>query len=307
MVIQMIFHEIYSAYFNTVTKILAEAVARPLSKKEMREIIEKNAFSESILTIEPALENGQWQLMNPDGSTHIKHAPTLPLTTLQKRWLRAISDDPKIKLFTDEILFPDEKPLFTSKDYTIFDKYSDGDPYTDENYINNFRMILDALKNKYPLKINLISPKKIEKEIIVMPEYLEYSEKDDKFRLIVSGCMYYRTVNVGTIVSLSRFTQPFLPDDSNIFEHDNERSVIFELTDDRNALDRVLLHFAHFKNQTEKIDDKHYLVTVEYLQADEIEILIRILSFGQMLKVIEPDDFVKLIKERLRKQKNCGL
>ncbi len=306
MVIQMIFNEIYSAYFNTVAKILDEATAHPLSKKEMRKIIEKYAFSESILTIEPALVNEQWQLMNPDGSTHIKHAPTLPLTTLQKRWLRAISDDPKIKLFTDEILFPDEKPLFTSENYTIFDKYSDGDPYTDENYIKNFRMILDALKNKYPLKINLISPKKIDKEIIAAPEYLEYSEKDDKFRLIVSGCKYYRTVNVGTIVSCSRFTEPFFPDSSNMFDPE-PRSVVFELTDDRNALERVLLHFAHFKNQTEKIDNKHYLVTLEYLQADETEILIRILSFGQMIRVIEPDDFVKRIKERLIKQKNCGL
>lgn len=302
----MIFNEIYSAYFNTVAKILDEATAHPLSKKEMRKIIEKYAFSESILTIEPALVNEQWQLMNPDGSTHIKHAPTLPLTTLQKRWLRAISDDPKIKLFTDEILFPDEKPLFTSENYTIFDKYSDGDPYSDENYKKNFRTILDALKNKYPLKIYLISPKKIEKEIVIMPEYLEYSEKDDKFRLIVSGCEYYRIVNVGTIVSCSRFTEPFFPDSSNMFDPE-PRSVVFELTDERNALERVLLHFAHFENQTRKIDDKHYLVTLYYLQADEIEILIRILSFGQMIKVIEPDDFVKRIKERLIKQKNCGL
>ena len=303
---QMIFNEIYSAYFNTVAKILSEAVSHPLSKKEIRKIIENNAFSESILTIEPAFENEHWQLISPDGLTQIKHAPTLPLTTLQKRWLRAISEDPKIKLFTDEIYFPEVKPLFTSDSYTAFDKYSDGDPYTDKEYIEKFRTILDALKNKYPLKIKLISPRKGEKEIYAIPEYLEYSEKDDKFRLIVSGCEYYRTVNVGTIVSCSRFTETFYPDAENMFEP-VKCSVVFELTNERNALERVLLHFAHFEKQAEKIDNDHYRVTLFYLQEDETEILIRILSFGQMLKVIEPDSFVKLIKERLIKQKDLGL
>ena len=51
----MIFSELYSAYYNTVASVLRIAVKQPLNKNELRDIVEKNAFGESILNIEPAL------------------------------------------------------------------------------------------------------------------------------------------------------------------------------------------------------------------------------------------------------------
>ena len=39
----------------------------------------------------------------------------------------------------------------------------------------------------------------------VIPEYLEYSEKDDKFRLITSGCRYGHIINLGRIISCKLF------------------------------------------------------------------------------------------------------
>ena len=83
--------------------------------------------------------------------------------------------------------------------------------------------------------------------------------------------------------------------------------MIFELIDERNALERVLMHFAHFEKQAEKIDDQKYKVTLYYDKEDEIEILIRVLSFGQMIRVVQPTAFINLIKNRLSAQKSCGL
>ena len=40
---------------------------------------------------------------------------------------------------------------------------------------------------------------------------------------------------------------------------------------------------------------------------DETEIVIRVLSFGPYVKVLEPESFVNLIKERLISQKSCEL
>ena len=40
-----------------------------------------------------------------------------------------------------------------------------------------------------------------------MPEYLEYSEKDDKFRLVASGCRYGKTINLGRILSCKPFRE----------------------------------------------------------------------------------------------------
>ena len=303
----MIFSELYSAYYNAVASILREAVKRPLSMTEMREIARRSAFGESLLNIEPAITGERWQLIKPDGTTPLKHPPTMPLTTLEKRWLKSVYADPRVRLFTDDTVdFPDVEPLFGPGDYSVFDRYSDGDPYTDENYIRNFRMILDAARNGYPLEIKMRNRRGALVSFLLVPQYLEYSEKDDKFRLVGYRGDHRGTINVARItecVPSKRSVETAAPEDRVSFI----RTLEFTLTDERNALERVLMHFAHFRKQVERVGEREYRVTVEYDRFDETEMVIRILSFGPMIKVTAPERFVELIKERLSEQKSCGL
>jgi hypothetical protein len=301
----MIFSELYSAYYNTVAYVLKTAVKHPLNKNELRSIIEKNAFGESILNIEPAFAEERWQLIRSDGSTSLEHSPSMPMTNLEKQWIKAIYADPRIRLFVDEEdIFPEVKPLFTASDYSVFDKYSDGDPYEDDTYKRTFRLILDAIEKRYPLSIDSTNQKEKLTQMILMPEYLEYSEKDDKFRLRGSGCRYVYTVNLSRIVSCKPYTKPFEINRGKTVLHEMN-TVEFELIDKRNALERILLHFAHFKKQAERIDTDRYRVTISYDKDDENEMVIRILSFGPMIRVTAPQHFVGLIKERLINQKSC--
>ena len=93
----MIFSELYSAYYNAISSIICEIIGGEHSEKELQKIVTERAFSESALTIMPSLKSGKWQLVNSDMTTPLKHMPTMPLTDLQKRWLKAISLDPRIK------------------------------------------------------------------------------------------------------------------------------------------------------------------------------------------------------------------
>ena len=298
----MIFSELYSAYYNTVAGVLRTAVQRPIDKKELRAIVEENAFGESVLNIEPALTEERWQLLRPDGTTPLKHPPTMPLTTLEKRWLKAVWSDPRIRLFTDEdIGLPDVEPLFTQEDFAVFDRYADGDPYTDPDYIRNFRLILKAIKDRTPLRIGMRNRRGTLSRVTILPDHLEYSEKDDKFRLIGRGNRYGDTVNLGRIESCEPAQGPFEACTAPAGRHETG-TVEFELTDERNALERVLLHFAHFGKQAEKTGEKQYKVTVTYDREDETEMVIRILSFGPMVRVTAPQHFTELIRERLKKQ-----
>lgn len=68
----MIFSELYSAYYNAVAEILKKAVKEPINKNDIRNIVGKYAFSESIINIEPALVEEKWQLLLPNGTTPIK-------------------------------------------------------------------------------------------------------------------------------------------------------------------------------------------------------------------------------------------
>lgn len=302
----MIFNEIYSTYFNAVSHILAEAVKNPVDKGKIREIVAKYAFSESIINIEDAFRTQKWQLLMSNGSTPVKNIPDIPVDLLEKRWLKAVSLDPRIKLFNCDIQLDEVEPLFTPDDYYVFDKYSDGDPYEDGEYIKNFQIILKALERSEPLDIHMLNKKSNDIEIIAIPEYLEYSEKDDKFRLIVTGSRNGSVVNLGRIRSCEIYQGEFKNKTSENYQS-KKFSVTLELKDERNSLERVMLHFSHYEKYTEKIDDNNYRVKIYYDKNDETEIIIRVLSFGPLIKVTKPRSFVNYIKKRLISQKKYVL
>ena len=78
--------------------------------------------------------------------------------------------------------------------------------------------------------------------------------------------------------------------------------LVMEIEDRRNALNRVMLHFSHLEKETVRLDDRHYRLTVWYDKDDEAEILIRVISFGPMLRVLEPSHLVERIRMRLARQ-----
>ena len=65
--------------------------------------------------------------------------------------------------------------------------------------------------------------------------------------------------------------------------------------------------FHILKKKTERIDDNRYRITLWYDKDDETEMLIRVIAFGPVLKVIEPERFIGQIKERLLMQKNLNV
>lgn len=97
----MLLHEIYGSYYRTVASILTEAVkgTLTLTKKSMFEMVQRHAFGESFMSIPEGLTGEQWRLIHRDLNTPLKSVPAMPLTLLQKRWMKALLLDPRIQLF----------------------------------------------------------------------------------------------------------------------------------------------------------------------------------------------------------------
>ncbi len=301
----MIFSELYSVYYHTVAKIIEAAFDPETTEKDLQRCIVEAAFSESVFTILPALKSGKWPLLNEDLSPALMHKPTMPLTNLEKRWLKAIAEDPRVKLFGIE--FPDldqVDPMFTREDYKIYDQYGDGDPFEDEKYIKHFRLMLAAIQNNRPVGITMVNRHGKEMRVRFYPKGFEYSVKDDKIRIIATGCRF-KQFNLGRIVNCD-----FYNGDGSWRQKpqvERRKALTLLITDERNALERVMMHFAHFEKQAEHLEDGKYILRLKYYENDETEIVIRVLSFGPYVKVLEPQSFVNLIKERLISQKSCEL
>ena len=306
----MLFSEIYSAYYNTVASIIARAQKGELDSDSIYKIVHESAFPESYLTIGSALETGKWPLIKKDYSTNICNIPTMPLSVLQKQWLKAILADKRFKLFVDDEIkarletdLYGVEPLFTEKDFYLYDKYEDGDPYDDENYVQNFKTVLKAVHQNKKVNVEYTGRFGQTKRFIFLPCKIEYSQKDDKFRCLS------KIKNRHAILNIARIKNCEIADESKseeISEFDlpyyDRTTVTLEIYDDRKAMERMMLAFAHFEKSAIQLDENTYRLTLNYDAFDETELVVRVLSFGPMVKVIEPQRFVDLVKDRITKQ-----
>ena len=304
----MLFSEIYSSYFSTAAAVLAEAAEGTLTEKRLTELVREKAFGESVLTLPGHLKSPEWGLLTPDLKTPLQHVPTMPLTTLQKRWLKALLRDPRIRLFSpSEEGLEDVEPLYGPDTFVYYDRYTDGDPFGDPKYIEHFRTVLSAMREHRRVWIRFESSRPRRNTWACIPYRLEYSAKDDKFRLLTSFPDGRRPLSI----NIARITQCRLGARWEQEEYRplpfREETLVLRLTDERNALERAMLHFSHLEKETKRLDESHYRLTLRYQTEDETELLIRVLSFGPVMEVEAPERFRDLIRDRLRKQKDCRL
>jgi predicted DNA-binding transcriptional regulator YafY len=162
-------------------------------------------------------------------------------------------------------------------------------------------MILKAVREQRRLKITFESGKGYSHKGTYTPRKIEYSEKDDKFRLICCGKYEIATINIARI-SKCQILESFDIDSVKPLKRKKD-NVILHIHDERNALERSMLHFANFEKRTEQIDEKNYKMELSYNTDDETEVLIRVMSFGPMIKAVYPEKYINLIIVRLESQK----
>lgn len=295
------FNEVYGTYFRVVGFILEQAQKGELTTEKINRIVQEQAFGDSYLTIPRSLKDCEWPLLQNDMTTPLQHTPTMPLTILQRRWLKTLLSDKRMQLFdVDCTGLDDVEPLFRQEQFVYFDRYNDGDPYDDPQYKQHFRLLLQAIAEKRRVEITFLNNKNDNMRKKYLPTQIEYSAKDDKFRLkaVCGSSLHY--------VNVARIKECYLLETANaeICEQKApERCKLTALlTDERNALERAMLHFSHLEKTTERLDEKHYRLHLTYDKSDAIEMVIRILSFGPLLQVQEPASFIELLRKRLQKQ-----
>lgn len=326
-----LFDKLYCCYYQAVRQILEESVSSPVSKKRMGEICEAAAFKESALSILPQLtdRDGAWCCLlhrTEDGlfsSALGDKTLKAPLSHLQKAWLSSICQDPRFLLFFTEeerdLIKADIPALYQEEDFYYYDRFQNGDPYSSAMYQEHFRTILAGLSEKRLLKLSYKGKHQLLTDLKVLPVRLQYSSKDDKFRLL---CMRLRkgrkelpyTLNMGKILACSlagkwqtdRDSAPEPPFESpslSVFSQKAAESAVIEIDGRRNSLERCMLKFADYEKHT--IYDKEkgiYTCSIYYDTQDETELLIDLLSFGPVIRVLGPERLVQEIRERVTRQ-----
>ncbi len=297
----MIFHEIYSSYYRVLADILREAQAAPISTAKIHEIIRRHAFSESSQTIPQKLSSGDWPLLENQRS-RLAHIPRRPTSLLEIRWLASILRDPRVQLFLPATESPPDislPPLWKEEDIFYFDRHRGGDPFADLEYIRNFRALLSALREKKQIAVRYVSKKGKPISYHGTVSRVEYSQKDDKFRFLLLAKDRLLTLNAAQIQSTVLLKEPA----ENQAPPAIKKQVVVKILDERQTLNRTMLHFSDLEKITCAEGERTYRMTLSYYPDDEAEILIRLLSFGPFVKVISPAEMVEKVRDRLGKQK----
>lgn len=314
-----LFSEIYNCYYQVLRHLLCTQTA--LTTQQIRNQICGEGFEESMLSIIPKLENGTWNLFQREGDLFLSKLTssfTTPVSSLQKSYLKALLSDPRIRLFINQEqlealhkMLSAVSPLWTQEQFYYYDRFADGDPYENENYRHNFRTLLAAQKNHQYVDIDYNSPNGNRVHHHYVPARLEYSVKNDKFRLLAlkntkNQNMRLEILNISRIQSI-HLTEKKLScaiDLNALIQNSYYREPLkLHIINKRNALERAMLHFANYEKNTTKIDANTYECLIYYNQSMETELLIEVMSFGPMLTVIGNDKFLRSLKARLQRQK----
>ena len=199
----------------------------------------------------------------------------------------------------------DAKKLYQRNFLTCFDQYSDGDDFHDPQYIQHFRDILSAIHGKKLIKISFQTRKDNRITHYFLPTKIEYSAKNNKFRVYVNRYQKRRIVDSG-IINLSQVTLTKLTDitpESFLAVTDKKKQAKIKILNERNAVNRFMLEFAELEKESVFDEDSgECMVSIKYDEQNENEIIIRLLSFGSVVEVLSPCDFRRKIKERVDRQ-----
>ena len=300
-----IFDEYYGRYYQVAESVLKNAIKKGLSPSEVRSLILEDGFEGTALSIDKDFVKN-WKMLERDekGLYHsvVKSVPHLSPTELEYRWLKTIGLDDKFGLFSDEPVCGEKLETLYERDMLVyFDRPSRGDDFKDERYISNFRCILSSISEKRMLEIEYEGKDGLNSNTITaLPLKLDYSLKDDRFRLVIYRRHALNYLLLGKIISC-RLGQDATGRDIDIGLFDDSE-LCFTLFDEHNALERIMLQLADYKKEVYRLNEGNYAVKLYYNKGDEGQIIGRILSFGPYVKVKSPDSVVRQIVQKVSEQ-----
>ncbi|NLD52974.1 MAG: WYL domain-containing protein [Clostridiales bacterium] len=313
-----LFSEVYGLYYMLTAKILREA---PIGRARMEEIVREGGFGETLLELLPPLLDGTWPLLEEQNGLYhsrLRHPPSTPLTTLERRWLATIACDPRMALFlTPEHMhwllhmLGHPEPLFSTQHVRYYDQALDGDDYASLRVRRIFRTLLAAVRTHQMVRIHYHSPRRGLRAQHVLPLKLEYSMRDDKFRLLCvhpnhKGSGHYRLLNLQRMEGICVLEEKE-PPTGNLHEWHNSRRcdepITVVATTARNTLERFMMEFSFCEKESVYDEERQVChVRIWYRKEDEMEMVIRLLSFGPTIRVTGPGRVVEEIRRRVQRQ-----
>lgn len=242
--------------------------------------------------------------------TNIPDDFMFPLTTIEISFLKTLLNDEKCRLILgtsydllkselDKPAYNEIYSYFNKDNYSIFDQYINGDQalYENENYSSNFNQVLNAVNKKQPLYFEYAEDD-VSKTKISIPEKIEYSQKEDRFKVVLNS--KNRPLDIQNVRKCEYSDKPL----SNAKKKEILTCVVaIDIPEDKKFIrDRFFREFSPFERDCEKIDETGHILSFKFEKGDFKEIAYRLLQFGPYVYCSEPECVRERIKEKVDMQ-----
>lgn len=332
--LQKIFNEYKNRLFGCILTIINDSVTgNDYDEKSIEGFLRKSHFlkknytgkhensryKDALLNKSQMQEKDNFYILREDNYGHYKpsidNKVPIRMSIIEKQWLGMILSDPRIKLFIDvdtveklgEKLEDVDSPY--RSEYIIEKNIDNSDEDMEsEVFAEFFKTISKAINEGRFIKYDSISKEGIEfKNEIVFPFRIEYSPKNNKFRLSAFNFKENRPIkiNISSFKSIEvvdcECEEPKERMMEALEKKKNKMKVEID-SDITNSLERFLYLFS-FYEKTARHDEKRkkYIFEVYYYVFDEGEIIRDILSLGKSAVVVEPEGMRNKIIARLKR------
>jgi hypothetical protein len=325
-----LFHEMYGRYFLIAGELLRRAQARgQLTLNDIQKTAGERGFAETALRLPDMLTSGEGAsalFEQGDGESFktFLEPVTRPLSLLERRWLAAVLKDPRMRLFMDDseiarasaLLNGDAskdaggvEPLFDDENYCRFDVGRDSDDYLDPSFRETFRTVLSALREGSALEVEFLGYIGEQRRKTVIPLKIEYSMRDDLFRLIYQEAEQGRVLPI-RIRRIERVT--IVPGYEKKYEKKKEKKTengspemsraSVSVLDDNSALELAHIRFANYRVSVESVEPGARILKISYPSYEEDTLIAAVLSFGPAARVLAPSSMAGKIRAKLVRQ-----
>jgi len=239
----------------------------------------------------------------------------MPLSSIEMQWMNNILHHPLAKCFLtqDEIArllerIPDNG-LFDVNSPLLYDQFIDlDDILSTDGHAIAVSTLLAAIRENKKVALTYVSQYNRKSTWYCYPSHLEYSKRDNCFRLYaLTEKKKVRVFNLERVQNVlivdSGIAKEEIAEKIVEFERENERHLVVLFSERKNIPDKILTEFSPWKKSCIKAGKDKYRMSLVYDADDSREIVVRLLSYGADIFVADDDGTVRheLIK-RLEKQ-----
>lgn len=310
-----LFNDYKNRYYRCIQNIINQIYnGEKYDKKDIRKMLHNAYLEEESILVNELVNKNFFKFEDDIVKLRIDYNIPIRLNDLELAYLKMfVEDDEFNKVLNDEILEKLKKNLndVQSLDYNKFWKRENIDKYGDSlknNEIRNNILILEKaiLNNKYIKYSSKNRNGDIFENKIAYPYKIEYSIKNNKYRLIIFFDNRAIKINIDSITNIKILEerdvlekekiqiQDFIKNRKNIGE-----PLVLKIEDNNNTLDRCFNLFSAYDKKYYYDTDNNLILNIYYHNFDEAEIVRDILSLGKSVIVLEPKKIRDKVVERI--------